>query len=90
VRLQLDLLSAGRTPAGDLCRSLNYEKASSRIGDSCTIQGICDRRDGWPITLSISRKAQFRDGTTESRYWLFQRLRPLEGFVPPANPCRAA
>lgn len=89
-RLQLDLLSTGRTSAADLCRSLTYEKASSRRGDTCTIQGIFDRRDGWPITLSISRKAQFQDGTTESRFRLFQRLSPLEGFVPPSNPCLAA
>jgi hypothetical protein len=86
-RLQLDLMSAGRTSAADLCRSLTYEKVSSRRSDTCTIQGIFDRRDGWPITLFISRKAQFQDGTTESRSWLFQRLTPLEGFVPYSNPC---
>ncbi len=87
-RLQLDLLSARRTSPADLCHSLTYEKVSSPRGDSCTIQGIFDRRDGWPITLFISRKAEFQDGTTESRSWLFQRLTPLEGFVPPSNPCR--
>lgn len=89
VRLQLDLRSAPSSPAASLCRSLAYRTISDPRSDTCTIQGVIDRRDGWPITIGISRKGKAADGATESDYRSFNRVVPLQGFVPPSNPCAA-
>jgi hypothetical protein len=55
--------------------------------DSCLIHGYVDRRDGWPLVMSIVREAVSVTGVRagESRY--FTRLTPLQGFVPPFNAC---
>ncbi|HEX6374127.1 MAG TPA: hypothetical protein VFZ91_00235 [Allosphingosinicella sp.] len=89
VRLQLDLQSAVGSPAASLCRSLAYRTISKPTNDTCTIQGVIDRRDGWPITIGISRKGKAADGATERDYRSFNRVTPLQGFMPPANPCSA-
>jgi hypothetical protein len=87
VRLHLDLRSVPSSPAASLCRSLAYRTISDPRSDVCTIQGVIDRRDGWPITIGISRKGKAADGATESDYRSFDRVAPLQGFAPPANPC---
>lgn len=89
VRLQLDLLSDRSSPASGVCRSLAYRGIARPRTDTCTIQGVIDRRDGWPITLSLSRMAQSADGTTEMQFRRFDRITAVEGFVPTTNPCAA-
>lgn len=89
VRLRVDLLSAGRSPAANICRSLTFETISAARRDTCTIEGVIDRRDGWPITLSISRQGQASDAATETQFRSFSRVKPLQGFALPENPCRA-
>jgi hypothetical protein len=88
VRLELNLLTA-ETPAASLCRSLALQDISEPRRDTCTIAGVIDQRDKWPITLTISRKGKAADGATESHSRTFDRITPLQGFVPPANPCAA-
>jgi hypothetical protein len=87
VRLRLDLLSAGSSPAASLCRSLAYSEISEPRSDTCTIEGVIDRRDGWPLTLTLSRKGETASGATENQSRRFDRLAPFQGFVSPANPC---
>ena len=89
VRLQLDMLRSGDSPAARLCRSLTYREISEPRSDTCTIEGIIDRRDGWPLTLLIARKGETAAGAKESESRSFHRLAPLQGFTPPANPCAA-
>lgn len=89
VRLQLDMLTMADSPAARLCRSLTYREISSPSSDTCTIEGYIDRRDGWPVTLSIAREGETADGAKESESRSFHRLAPLEGFEPPPNPCPA-
>jgi hypothetical protein len=89
VRLQVNLLSTTRSAAANICRSLAFQRISATRRDSCTIEGVIDRRDGWPITLSISREGETADAATETRYRSFHRLTPLQPFVPPQNPCRS-
>ena len=89
VGLRLDLLSDPNSPAASLCRSLTLTNISKPHSDTCTINGVINRRDGWPISIAISRTAEVANGpkATESRN--FNRVAPLQGFVPPADPCSA-
>ena len=87
VRLQLDMLRSGDSPAARLCRALTFREISGPSSDTCTIEGIIDRRDGWPLTLLITRKGETADGAKESNSRSFHRLAPLEGYVLPPRPC---
>lgn len=87
VRLELDLITARDSPAARLCRSVGPSRLSRRHADRCSIEGIIDRRDGWPLTIGLSRQAEASDGTREGQVRIFHRLAPLEGFVTPTNPC---
>jgi hypothetical protein len=87
VRLDIDLLSDGASAGAKVCRSLAYEERLKLRTDVCTIKGVIDRRDGWPITITLSRSSEATDGSKENQFRSFRRLTPLEGFVPPANPC---
>jgi hypothetical protein len=87
VRLDLDLLADRSSPAAKVCRSVGPTRLSSPQTDRCSIEGIIDRRDGWPLTIGLSRQSEAPDGTTEGHVRIFHRLAPLEGFVPPPNPC---
>ena len=89
VRLGLNLLTAETSPAASLCRSLAFQEISEPGSDTCTIEGVIDQRDRWPITLTISRKGKAANGATESQSRTFDRITPLQGFVPPGNPCAA-
>lgn len=89
VRSELNLLSAGDSPAARLCRSLAYESDARPRSDTCIIQGVIDRRDGWPIRMTVSRSSESSDGATEGQYRSFDRLAPLQGFAAPPSPCLA-
>ena len=87
VRLELDLLADRVSPAARLCRSIGPTRLSSRQTDRCSVEGVIDRRDGWPLTIGVSRQSEAPDGTREGHVRIFHRLAPLQGFVPPPNPC---
>lgn len=87
VRLRLDLLPETVGPAAGMCRSLAYQTISAPRKDSCTIEGVIDRRDRWPITLTVSREGEAVDGTTETQFRNFNRVTPLQTFTSPENPC---
>lgn len=89
VGLRLDLRAAVGSPAANLCRSLAYTTLAELSSDTCTIQGVIDRRDGWPITIGISRKGKAANDASENQFRSFDRVTPLQGFTPPANPCSA-
>jgi hypothetical protein len=73
-----------------ICRSLPYNRLHDLRTDTCRVEAIIDRRDGWPITLGIVREGRAVNGATETQYRSFNRVAPLEGFEPPPNPCAAA
>lgn len=89
VRSEINLLSAADSPAARLCRSLSFESTAAMRSDTCIIQGAIDRRDGWPIRMTVSRRGEAADGATERQSRSFDRLAPLQGFAAPANPCTA-
>ena len=88
VRLQIDLRSDSHSPAARLCRELRLVRLRRTRVDSCIIEGIIDRRDGWPLTIFMSREAEALNGAKQGESRRFNRVAPLEGFVPPDNPCR--
>lgn len=90
VRAESDLLAAPNSPVASLCRSLAFESISAPRSDTCIIEGVIDRRDGWPIRLIVSRRGEAANGATEAQFRSFDRVAPLEGFVPPPNPCPPA
>lgn len=89
VRSEINLLSAGSSSAASLCRSLAYGSISELRSDSCNIEGSIDRRDHWPIALTISRRGEAANGATETQSRSFNRVTPLQGFVAPPSPCPA-
>lgn len=90
VRLQIDLRSDRRSAAAKLCRELRLVRVGRPRSDSCTIEGIVDRSDGWPLTISLRREAVAVDGGRQGVSRRFTRIAPLEGFQPPHNPCSTA
>lgn len=90
VRSEINLLSAAASQAARLCRSLAYRSLSELRSDTCLIEGSIDRRDGWPITLTLSRRGEAPNGATETQSRSFDRVAPLQGFSPPRDPCAAA
>lgn len=90
VRSESDLLVAPNSPAAILCRSLDFESISKLRSDTCIIEGVINRRDGWPIRLVVSRRGEAANGATEAQVRSFDRVRPLEGFFPPPDPCLPA
>jgi hypothetical protein len=89
VLLRLNLLTDSRSPAARVCRSLPYGGLSRLRSDTCTIEGVIDGRDGWPMTLTLSRKAEFASGATETQFRSFDRVAPPQEPVPPAQVCPA-
>ena len=89
VGLHLNLLTDRTSVAARLCRSMRVRRVGRPVTDECRIEGIIDRRDGWPIFISISRSVTASNHATTSSSAGFSRLAPLEGFVPPPNPCLA-
>jgi hypothetical protein len=89
VRSEINLLSAANSPAARLCRALAYRFISELRSDSCIIEGSIDERDGWPITLTVSRRGETPNGATERKSRSFDRVAPLQGFSPPRDPCAA-
>jgi hypothetical protein len=83
----MDLRVVGATDQARLCRSLAYTRLGEPRTDTCRVEAIIDGRDGWPITIGIVRQGTGPNGATETHYRSFNRVAPLEGFVPPANPC---
>lgn len=90
VGLQFDLRKGADTPAARLCRTLSIQALTGATEDRCSIGGVLDRRDGWPIAFSATRWLRGPNGTWETRSRNFLRLAPLEGFVDPPNPCSSA
>lgn len=90
VRSESDLLASLNSPAAILCRSLAFESISKLRSDTCIIEGVIDRRDGWPIRLVVSRRGKAANGATEAQVRTFDRVKPLEGFFPPPDPCLPA
>jgi hypothetical protein len=90
VGLNIDLLADGRSPAAHVCQSIKLEGVGTPVSEGCNIDAFVDRRDGWPIVISISRNLETATGATAGRGVTFYRLTPLEGFVPPPDPCAAA
>jgi hypothetical protein len=91
VGLQIDLGSAPpSSPAASLCRSLDYRELSDLRSDHCTIRGVIDRRDGWPITISVTRTGKTAAGATESHTRSFARLQAEHGSVASENRCTVA
>jgi hypothetical protein len=90
VRLQIDLRSDRRSAAARLCRELRFVRVGRPRSDSCTIEGIIHRGDGWPLTIRLGRQAVAVDGGTQGVSRRFARIAPLEGFQPPHNPCSTA
>lgn len=88
VRLQIDLRSDFRSPAARLCRELRLVRLRRTRIDSCIIEGIIDRRDGWPLTIVMLREAEAPNGAKQGESRRFNRVASLEGFVPPDNSCR--
>lgn len=89
VRSEINLLSGTDSRAARLCRSLAYHSISELRSDNCIIEGSIDRRDGWPITLTVSRRGETPPGATETQSRSFSRVAPLQGFMPPPDPCAA-
>lgn len=90
VGLQVDLESTPVSPAASLCRSLDYRELSDLRSDLCTIRGVIDRRDGWPITIGVTRKGERAGGATESHSRNFARMRPEDGLAAREDRCTAA
>ena len=84
----IDLRVVRHTAQARLCRSLPYNRVQDVRTDTCRVEAVIDRRDGWPITFGIVREGRAANGATEMQLRRFNRVAPLEGFVPPANPCR--
>lgn len=80
---------AGSNPASRLCRTLKPETLRARVSDTCSLGGVIDTRDGWPIVIGFSRTWKDAPGVSSSAGMLFHRLPPKPGFVPPPNPCAA-
>ena len=83
----IDLRVVRDTEQARLCRSLAYNSLRQLRTDTCRVEAVIDRRDGWPITIGIVREGRGTNGATEMQFRSFNRLAPLEGFVAPANPC---
>lgn len=79
----------GSDPASRLCRSLKPETLRARISDTCSVQGVIDVRDGWPIAIAFNREWKDAPGVSSSAGMSFYRLPPKPRFVPPRNPCAA-
>jgi hypothetical protein len=90
VTLALDLRSAVNSPAARLCRTLRYSRLRNVRTDSCRVEGVIDRRDGWPMTIMIVREGVAGNRATEMQFRRFNRVAPLQGFVSPPNPCAAS
>ncbi len=80
---------AGSDPASRLCRTLEPDSLRARISDTCSIGGVIDARDGWPIVVGISREWKDAPGVSSSAGMIFYRLPPKPRFVAPRNPCAA-
>ena len=87
VGLRIDLLSDRTSSAAGVCRTVSLRTVAEPTSDTCSIGGYIDKRDGWPIILTVSRSARGPGDLLESQMRLFHRLAPLEGYVPPPNPC---
>lgn len=78
---------AGLDSRSQLCRSLEPEKLRAPDSDTCSLGGVIDKRDGWPIVIGISRQWKDTPGVTSSAGMTFYRLPPKSDFVVPPNPC---
>jgi hypothetical protein len=87
VGLRIDLKRDRSSAAARLCRMLDVTEISNPATDRCSIDAFVDARDGWPIAIGITRNVEARGGGSEWHGRSFSRLAPLEGFVPPADPC---
>jgi|GEM_PF-2101314 len=90
VGLSIDLISDRTSPAARLCRSLQITGVGRPVRDECRVEGYIDRRDGWPIVISVTRSIEASDHSTSAAQASFSRIIPLQGFVVPPNPCAAA
>ena len=88
--LHLNLLADTRSDAARACRMVRVERLAGASADRCRISSVVDRRDGWPFFISVLRERSVDDGAREGKVYFFSRLVPLEGFVPPPNPCPSA
>ncbi len=89
-RTEVDIRPGSRTPFGRACRNLRPPRLRNTISDVCTLAIVFDRRDGWPIAASFNRIRTAPDRSTSNAGMIYWRVRALEGFVPPPNPCPAA
>jgi hypothetical protein len=84
----IDLLADRRSEQARICRTLPFHTLGELQSDTCRVEAVVDRRDGWPIKISIVREGRAANDATETQMRIFNRLAPLEGFAAPANPCR--
>lgn len=85
--LEIDLMSSPNGPAARICRSLQLDRTGAPVSDRCSIGGFIDRRDGWPLVITVSRTVKTADRGEANRNVTFSRLAPLEGFLAPAAHC---
>lgn len=85
--LEIDLMTDRSSPAARVCRTVRPHRVGTPAQDTCRVDAFIDARDGWPIVISIGRSQVATSGATSGWTSSFSRLAPLEGFVPPENPC---
>lgn len=76
-----------RSAFDGVCRELRPRGLPNTIRDTCSITAVYDRRDGWPIAVTLNRIQETRDRSTSNSGMIFWRVRALEGLVPPPNLC---
>lgn len=83
----VNLLRDRHSPEAEICRIFELREIRSVRTDRCRISAVVDRRDGWPIYVSVRREKVSPNGARSGRADFFSRITPVEGFVAPANPC---
>jgi hypothetical protein len=55
VAIDIDMKSDTRSPAAQLCRTVEIEALPDAIAETCRIEAIIDHEDGWLIAAVIDR-----------------------------------
>jgi hypothetical protein len=84
---RVDLMADRLSARSRICRMVPLTKIEEPATDRCRIAAVIDRRDGWPLFISILREKVAANGAREGRVDFYSRVVPLQGFVPPPNPC---
>ena len=86
-RIEEQIRPGIRPAVAQVCDSLRPRRLPNAIRDTCTVEAVFDRRNGWPIAISLNRVQEARDRSTSNSGMIFWRVAPLEGFVAPPNLC---